>query len=256
MWPPELSLHVLKNLNATDLCLAACVWTELARDGVLWHSLCCSQWGYLSFYFEPKPPNFSYHKLYLTLDEATVTFNADCHLGMEYFFKYHLIDDDPDEIAKFFYGAKPLDRTQMRYYLKARPEVLDSLINLQDFGNQSLPSALRQFFSLLEAPNHWDTYLHLMMEKFSNRFASCNPHGSLGAYGPERIYVLCFSLIMLSVDLANPKIKNKMSKREFIRNVRRAITIVDDELYGHMFDDIYLRGHIASSRRTAARAKA
>ena len=182
---------------------------------------------------------------------------------MEYFFKYQLLDNDPDEIAKFFYRAKPLDRTQMRYYLKTHPEILDSLIELQDFGNQTLPNALRQFFTILEAPNKHDQYLHLMVEKFSQRFATCNSSSSLSTsssynsggsimrnHTPETIYILCFSLIMLSVDLCNPHIKNKMSKREFIRNTRRAIRVMDDELYGHLYDDIYLRGHIAwSSRR-------
>ncbi|KPM10416.1 hypothetical protein QR98_0089710 [Sarcoptes scabiei] len=36
-----------------------------------------------------------------------------------------------------------------------------------------------------------------------------------------------------------------MSKREFIRNVRRALGLFDDELFGHLYDDVYLRGHIA-----------
>ncbi|CAF5223266.1 unnamed protein product, partial [Rotaria magnacalcarata] len=34
--PPELALAILKNLNATDLCLAACVWHTLASDEILW----------------------------------------------------------------------------------------------------------------------------------------------------------------------------------------------------------------------------
>lgn len=59
------------------------------------------------------------------------------------------------------------------------------------------------------------------------------------------VYILCFSLIMLSVDLTSPHIKNKMSKREFIRNVRYAIHRADDEFFGHMYDDVYLKGHIA-----------
>ncbi len=81
-WPPELSLTVLANLNATDLCLAACVWKSLARDEVLWHSLCCSQWGYVSIYFKSKKnlANFTYHRLYLQLDEGSVTFNADANM--------------------------------------------------------------------------------------------------------------------------------------------------------------------------------
>ncbi len=39
----------------------------------------------------------------------------------------------------------------------------------------------------------------------------------------DSIYVLCFSLILLSVDLGSPHVKNKMSKREFIRNTRSVI---------------------------------
>jgi len=34
--PPEIGLLVLSNLNATDLCLAACVWEKLGNDEVLW----------------------------------------------------------------------------------------------------------------------------------------------------------------------------------------------------------------------------
>ena len=34
--PPEISLAILSHLNATDLCLAACVWDNLANDEFLW----------------------------------------------------------------------------------------------------------------------------------------------------------------------------------------------------------------------------
>lgn len=34
--PPELAVAVLSNLNATDLCLAACVWDHLANNNLLW----------------------------------------------------------------------------------------------------------------------------------------------------------------------------------------------------------------------------
>jgi len=39
--PPELGLLVLSNLNATDLCLAACVWQNLGNDEILWHRYLC-----------------------------------------------------------------------------------------------------------------------------------------------------------------------------------------------------------------------
>ena len=50
---------------------------------------------------------------------------------------------------------------------------------------------------------------------------------------------------MLSVDLTSPAVKNKMSKREFIRNTRRAVDGVNDDFAGHLYDNIYLIGHVA-----------
>lgn len=35
-FPPEIALSILSNLNATDLCLASCVWQDLAEDDLLW----------------------------------------------------------------------------------------------------------------------------------------------------------------------------------------------------------------------------
>ena len=50
---------------------------------------------------------------------------------------------------------------------------------------------------------------------------------------------MCFSLILLSVDLSSPHVKNKMSKREFIRNTRGAV--------GAEGDNICLLLHIVKS---------
>ena len=103
--PPELSLQILKNLNATDLCLAACVWSSLANDDILWQGLCKSTWGYASCYkrkgktIDKKQNgdlvstnkdnvhqnsnnsfltvNRSFRKIFMHLDEATLTFNCD-----------------------------------------------------------------------------------------------------------------------------------------------------------------------------------
>ena len=34
--PPEVAVQILSNLNATDLCLASCVWKDLAENELLW----------------------------------------------------------------------------------------------------------------------------------------------------------------------------------------------------------------------------
>lgn len=51
---------------------------------------------------------------------------------------------------------------------------------------------------------------------------------------------------MLSVDLSSPAVKNKMSKREFIKNTCRAVQTVNDDLAGDLYDNIYLIGHVAT----------
>ncbi|GAA52226.1 F-box protein 8 [Clonorchis sinensis] len=71
-------------------------------------------------------------------------------------------------------------------------------------------------------------------------------HRCFDEYGnsSDEVYLLCFSLIMLSVDLWCPHVKNKMSKREFIRNTRRVARNVTDDFLGHLYDNVYLIGHV------------
>lgn len=240
--PPEIGLLVLSHLNATDLCLAACVWQDLGNDEILWHSLCHSQWRNVSIYNRPHSPDFSYKKLYLQLDEATLTFNADPKLGLEYLLKSHLVDDNPKEIAKFLHTCRKLDLQKKREFLADRQDILDEIVTLQNFENQFLPNALRKFFKETIPPNERNDFLSNLVKKFSERFCTCNPQLNLSQ---DTVYIVCFSLIMLSVDLTSPHVKNKMSKREFIRNTRRAANGITDEFTGHLYDNVYLVGHVA-----------
>lgn len=75
--PTELSLKILKYLNATDLCLAACVWSSLANDDTLWQGLCRSTWGYLTVYDNRVETKKNFRRIFMLLDEATLTFNVD-----------------------------------------------------------------------------------------------------------------------------------------------------------------------------------
>merc|ERR1712037_176102 len=89
------------------------------------------------------------------------------------------------------------------------------------------------------------------------RFCQCNPSLAMSV---DSVYVMCFSLILLSVDLSSPHVKNKMSKREFIRNTRGAVGAevgrgLEEDLYGSLYDNIFLRGHIADEERPVDQGK-
>lgn len=262
--PPELSLQILKYLNATDLCLAACVWSSLANDDILWQSLCRSTWGYASIYNKKCVKSImdaareeasssssdslskTFRSIFMHLDEATLTFNADWKKGMEYLIKQNLVDDDPFEIAKFINSTKKLNAEQKEKLFKEKPAVLENVIILHNYENQFLPTALRRFFAKIEAPKERNSYLSMLLEKFSKRFCSCNPQLELSE---DAVYILCFSLILLSVDLTSPAVKNKMSKREFIRNTRNALPNLSPDFTGHLYDNVYLNGSIAKASR-------
>lgn len=260
--PPELSLRILKYLNATDLCLAACVWSSLANDDILWQSLCKSEWGYASIYekihyFRPcaatsqgqessnlnMVKRISFRRIFLQLDEATLTFNADWKKGLEYLFRENLLEDNPMEIAKFINSTKKLNSGQKEKLFQENKAVLENVIFLHNYSNQFLPTALRRFFSKIEAPRERNSYLSFLLEKFSKRFCNCNPQLGLNE---DTVYILCFSLILLSVDLTSPAVKNKMSKREFIKNTRNALPDLNPDFTGHLYDNIYLNGSISS----------
>ncbi|KAK3757575.1 hypothetical protein RRG08_032740 [Elysia crispata] len=240
--PPELGLEVLSHLNATDLCLASCVWSHLANDELLWQSLCRSCWGSVSVYKYGREAQFSYKQLFMLLDEACLTFNTDPFVGVEYLTSRGILEDRPIEIARFLHTTKQLWPNKKLEFLQQRTDVLERLVQLQNFQNQFLPNALRKFFKEVSAPQERGNTLTIMIENFSERFCACNPKLGLGK---DAVFVLCFSLIMLSVDLCSPHVKNKMSKREFIKNTCRAVSELSGDLAGHMYDNIYLAGHVA-----------
>ncbi|CAH8514483.1 unnamed protein product [Schistosoma turkestanicum] len=178
--PTELALNVLSRLNATDLYLASCVWYDLAYDEVLWKSLCKASWPSCSAYKNGVLySELSFRRLYLKLDEARLTFNADAFEGMGYIFRNRLVDDKTDDLVEFFHNSSGFDPFQKRRFLETRPQVLRGLMNLKDFRNHSLPCALRGLFTELPAPStepSASAFIHLLVSLFSERYTECNPN--------------------------------------------------------------------------------
>uniref|UniRef100_A0A8C4WXE8 F-box protein 8 n=1 Tax=Eptatretus burgeri TaxID=7764 RepID=A0A8C4WXE8_EPTBU len=172
--PPELGVEILSHLNATDLCLASCVWHELATAEPLWQGLCKSNWGYCTIYHRRHSVDFSYRHLYLQLDEGCLTFNADPFEGIGYLFSRGILADNAQEIGRFIFSTETLHWQSLRLFLDRRRDVLDELVKLHNFANQFLPNALRQFFQSIRAPEERGEFLEALITKFSQRFCACN----------------------------------------------------------------------------------
>ncbi|XP_062514033.1 F-box only protein 8-like isoform X2 [Corticium candelabrum] len=212
----------------------------MASDNFLWKNLCKSTWRKVTAY--KSRPQKSYKQLYLVLDEGSCLFNIDAERGINYLTAMGALDNDPSTIAAFLHNTNVLNSQQVFLYLAKRRDILSALIHLHDYGNMFLPEALRYFFWHIPAPRERGGLLEFMLNQFSHQFCICNPHCQLNH---DTVYVICYSLILLAVDLASPHVKNKMSKREFIRNLRHAAYQGSDEYFGHLYDNIYLAGHVA-----------
>lgn len=242
--PPEVAQFVLSHLNATDLCLAACVWNQLGNDDLLWQGLCKTNWGFVSAY-SGKMGKYTYKELYMLLDEGSLVFNYDSEKGILYLVNHGILDDTPVAIAKFLSSTKIniLRPSQLTDYLRNRRDILREIIDIQNFKSNFLPYALREFFRLICPPKTRGEYLEDVLSGFATQYLKCNPHSGLPQ---ETVYILCYSLILLSVDLYSPQVKRKMSKREFIKNLRGLAIGACDDYIGDLYDDIYTQGHIAS----------
>lgn len=243
-FPPEIALSILSKLDATDLCLASCVWQDLAEDEVLWKSLCFSRWSYVSVYGAKTEANNGkkpiFKSLYLLLDEASLIYSFRPHQGIKYLIENGVMQDDPKELAKLLHGASFYNKST-QIYLKDREDVLEEFVSLQQFQNISLCDGLRKFFGKVHPPEQRGEFLDLLVEKFAHRYHNCNPDYG---FNIDSIAVLCYSLVLLSVDPYSPHVKNKMSKREFIRNNRQVLTDANRDMLSDLYDDVYMNGHI------------
>merc|ERR1712032_290554 len=75
----------------------------------------------------------------------------------------------------------------------------------------------RRFLQVIDLPGS-ASEIELLIQSFSKHFSSRAPGSCEEECGMhvDTAFVLAFGLIMLSVDLHNPQIKNKMSEQQFV----------------------------------------
>eukprot|EP01137_Pigoraptor_chileana_P021476 Opistho-2@85259 len=253
--PEDIALTILSHLNATDLCLAACVspaWERLADHNCLWRSLCHRTWKFLAEIpgFNRNPSDkIQWKKVYMLLDDASLLFNMDPQRGLaSLVLSKALPDDSPGNVARFLKTSTPVRKEKIGHMIVTSPDIARAYISMFDFGGMPLTDALRRFLDAFHFPKGTPARSRdVVLEMFAARYHTCN--ASATSLPPESVFVLVCSTILLSVDLYSPQIKIKMTKREFLRTHHRnyppALHIPEDLLCA-IYDDVYVRGHVVS----------
>lgn len=144
-------------------------------------------------------------------------FNMDPKKGIEYLIKHDLLQNTPEDVARFLFQGDGLDKTAIGDYLGERNDfniaVLKAFVNLHEFSEMILVQALRQFLWSFRLPGEAQK-IDRMMECFAERYCELNQ----GVFtSTDTCYVLSFAIIMLNTSLHNPSVKDKPTVERFIQ---------------------------------------
>ncbi|XP_006770024.1 PREDICTED: cytohesin-2 [Myotis davidii] len=105
-------------------------------------------------------------------------FNMDPKKGIQFLVENELLQNTPEEIARFLYKGEGLNKTAIGDYLGEREElnlaVLHAFVDLHEFTDLNLVQALRQFLWSFRLPGEAQK-IDRMMEAFAQRYCLCNP---------------------------------------------------------------------------------
>lgn len=179
-------------------------------------------------------------------------FNRKPKKGVQFLQERNLIGSNVVDIAKWLHEDERLDKTIIGDFLGENDEhsksVMVAYIDAKDFNNLDIVAALRFFLEGFRLPGEAQK-IDRLMEKFASRYCECNPNNNLFT-SADTVYVLAFSVIMLTTDLHSPQVKNKMTKEQYIK-LNRGISDNKDlpeEYLSQIYDEI--AGHEIKMKNT------
>lgn len=169
-------------------------------------------------------------------------FNRKPKKGIAFLQENELLGKTFEDIAKWLHSDERLNKTLIGDYLGENDDhsksVMCGYIDAMNFAELDIVAALRYFLEGFRLPGEAQK-IDRLMEKFASRYCECNPNNNLFA-SADTVYVLAFSVIMLTTDLHSPQVKNKMTKEQYIK-LNRGISDSKDlpeEYLSQIYDEI------------------
>jgi Sec7-like guanine-nucleotide exchange factor len=161
------------------------------------------------------------------------------------------LSSEDREIAAFLFQCPLLNQNAISYFISHpfREGILKEFVLLFPFRRISFPEAFRFLtdtqsrsftLSVDMLASHSSSWPR-SLEFFCSHYKNCNPQEQL----TERmLFACCYHMLLLDIDMKFEHVKNKMSKREFIRNCRCHPDLMDAdrEYFGQLYDFVILRG--------------
>eukprot|EP01134_Creolimax_fragrantissima_P004638 CFRG4638T1 len=179
------------------------------------------------------------------MEECIQLFNKSPKNGLKKAKDAGLVGHTKEDVIKWLQTEERLSKTVIGEMLgdgdKDMIELMYEWVDSIDFKGMDFVEALRHFLSGFRLPGEAQK-IDRLMEKFAEQYCNSNPNFEYFA-NADTAYVLAFSIIMLTTDLHSGRVKNKMTKEEFIRN-NRGINDSKDlplEFLSSVYDEIAAR---------------
>ncbi|CAH8574618.1 unnamed protein product [Heterobilharzia americana] len=193
---------------------------------------------------------------------ACKKFNSNPKQGLEYLFEQNIIEQSPEDVAKFFIDQNDnLSKNAVGTYIgEVRKEfnmqVLDAFTKLHNFKDQEFLLALRQFLLSFQLPGE-SQKIDRILTSFSERYVEQNPSVF---NSPHEAYVLSYAVILLNTTLHNTNAKSHSlglaEEKTFVRTmmefdeetnlseelVRKIYHAIKSEPLRAVSDDLSVRG--------------
>jgi len=170
-------------------------------------------------------------------------FNRKPQKGVQFLQEKQLLGATCQDIARWLHEDERLDKTVIGNYLGENDdhskEVMCAYIDAFDFRQLEVVAALRILLEEFRLPGEAQK-IDRLMEKFASRYCECNPQNQL-FQSADTVYVLAFSIIMLTTDLHSPQVKHKMTKEQYIkmnRGISDSKSDLPEEYLSSIYDEI------------------
>ena len=178
-------------------------------------------------------------------------FNDSATKGVKMLREHGFVTDDAS-VVQFLLHTSEISKAAIGDFLgdgsTENIKIMHMFVDTFDFTGIEFVTALRQFLQAFRLPGEAQK-IDRIMEKFAARYCENNPKIFAKA---DVAYTLAFSTIMLNTDLWSSRIKNKMTKADFIKNNRGINDNSDlpEEFLGHIYDDISNNEIVLEEERT------
>jgi len=239
--PPEIIVKILSLLSIKDLskfALTSKHMNLISQDDLLWRNLYYIKWHK---YEENCDVNWPWKKKYhLRLSEnwkrGFPLFNKNPIEGIQFLIDERYISNTKSDIVNFILSTNELDKLAVGTYLTADTSLLEEFMKALKVEGITIDEVLRRVMERLRIPGE-SKKLKSVIRTLANEYYANHKHRGIWV-NADSVYIVTFCTLLLNVDLHNPRVTTKMTKKQFTSNCLACDMTIPEQYLSEIYDRV------------------